>query len=156
MVQSMFTVAAPPAARVPRCGSTKTPAPMRAIARDTTIPTSINGENRLRCIGRVLNGLRRSLRIISYLFLFLKIRAYFAGQVPKTFFGIAMLNSPQLCGSISSNCCRILRIAPLKRFLFLLFQPGKSSKHLSICRPVAESAYKTNKISSLTTRQLYS
>jgi len=57
---------------------------MRAIASDTTTPTSINGENRLRCVDRVLNGLRRSLRIITYLFLFLKIHVCYVVQVPKT------------------------------------------------------------------------
>src|SRR6266705_1816989 len=80
-IQSPFTVSA---ACDPRCGSTKTPAPMRAIASDTTTPTSINGENRLRCVDRVLNGLRRSLRIITYLFLFLKIHVCYVVQVPKT------------------------------------------------------------------------
>jgi hypothetical protein len=81
-VQSPFTAAC--AACDLKCGSTKTPAPMRAIASDTTTPTRINGENLLRCVGRVLNGLRRSLRIISYLFLFLNIHACYAVQVPKS------------------------------------------------------------------------
>jgi hypothetical protein len=47
----------------------KTTAPMSAIASDTITPTSTNGENRLRCADRGLKGLRRSFRIITYLYL---------------------------------------------------------------------------------------
>jgi len=54
---------------------------MSAIASDTITPTSTNGENRLRRADREPKGLRRSFRIITYLFLVLCVS--YAMRAPK-------------------------------------------------------------------------
>jgi len=97
------------------------------MASDTITPTSTSGENRLRCVGRVLNGLRRCLRIIIYLFLLLKIVHAMRGM-KYAIFGIAMLCSPQLWKLIVSLLLNRVRYTPKQ--VFVLF--ASPVKHFDI------------------------
>jgi len=76
-------------------------------------------------------------------------------QVPKNpFLGVAMLSSPQLWKHLS-HCCWIRASHPWTGPCLLL-DLSISRIGLSFYRPLAESAYKTNTISFLTTHQQYS